>query len=234
VSWLSARLLLGISLLTGQSRSSRHRLTGWSISRNCRGPEGSQPGQGQDGISAHEVPRKYEYGGQQPDRSEAGVMRGYRGSAIERFEKLYIPEPNSGCWLWLGATSYHNPLTTVLLYGRFFIGDGSKPRIERAHRASWRLYRGPIPDKQLVCHSCDNTLCVNPDHLWLGSHKSNTQDMIAKGRRKGNKSGRPKLTADQVISIRADSRQQAIIAREYGVWRDVIWRIKTRRTWREI
>ena len=75
-----------------------------------------------------------------------------------------IPEPNTGCWLWLG----------------FISPDGYGTRL--AHRRAWELARGPIPDGMLVCHRCDVRHCVNPDHLFLGTHLDNMRDMIRKGR----------------------------------------------------
>lgn len=88
-----------------------------------------------------------------------------------RFEKYWIPEPNSGCWLWLGGVMGRG-------YGRF----NWKPANNYTHRASWMLYRGDIPKKMDVCHSCDVPWCVNPDHLFVGTRQDNIRDMMTKGR----------------------------------------------------
>lgn len=90
----------------------------------------------------------------------------------EFYEKI-IPEPNTGCWLWTGAT---NPWG----YGNVKL-KRSKKTIN-SHRLSWILHRGEIPKKLLVLHKCDTPACVNPEHLWLGTAKQNTQDMVSKKR----------------------------------------------------
>lgn len=91
-----------------------------------------------------------------------------KGGRQERpIEDRYIPEPNSGCWLWIGKVAHNG-------YGIW--GN------ERAHRKSYRLHKGPIPDGLFVCHTCDVRSCINPDHLWLGTHKENMQDIVNKGR----------------------------------------------------
>lgn len=111
-----------------------------------------------------------------------------RRSALDRFSRKYIPEPNSGCWLWLGAISATG-------YGYFDAREF--PGEHRAHRISYRLHKGPIPDGLFVCHSCDQRSCVNPSHLWLGTALDNNRDMIAKGR--GGISTFPRRPFDLVV-----------------------------------
>lgn len=97
-----------------------------------------------------------------------------------RFLEKWTPEPFSGCWLWIGATvASPGPLNAVkLLYGVFYLNSSLK----RAHRASWELFRGQIAVGMNVLHKCDTSLCVNPEHLFLGTAKDNTRDAFRKGR----------------------------------------------------
>ena len=97
-------------------------------------------------------------------------------SLEERFlEKV---QKTDSCWIWLGAQTIGD-----MTYGVVHITRCKK---ERAHRFSWLLYRGEIPDGMCVLHNCpdgkDNPLCVNPDHLWLGTRRQNNDDRDAKGR----------------------------------------------------
>jgi len=94
------------------------------------------------------------------------------------------------CWPWLATKS-------KLGYGKFTLGVNNKVC---AHRYSYELTVGPIPNGLLVCHKCDNPKCVNPAHLFIGSHKDNMQDAVRKGRQaRGRRLPQTKLTDEQVI-----------------------------------
>lgn len=94
-----------------------------------------------------------------------------------RFSEKWIPEPNTGCHLWIGSTDR---------YGYGYLEMGSRARGNRshwaAHRVAWHLAFGPVPEDACVLHKCDTPACVNPNHLFLGSKLDNARDMAAKGR----------------------------------------------------
>lgn len=140
-------------------------------------------------------------------------------TTMERFEAKFIPEPNSGCWLWT-ASSFNKQG-----YGSFWDGE----RIRSAHRFSYTTFVGPIPNGHEVMHRCDIPSCVNPDHLTTGTPKDNTQDRVRKGRsarRYGESNPNAKLTAADHEEIRrryAAGDSNPAIARTFGIDRAYVW-----------
>ena len=156
---------------------------------------------------------------------------------LRAFNDRFIKAPN-GCWEWQGRPRKQG-------YGGFNVYG----RTLGAHKAAYVLLVGPVPDGLCVCHTCDNRICVNPAHLWLGTIAENNADMLAKGRarwsvealhsvkpapRRGELNGEAKLTATQALAIRADPRLQRVIAAEYGVSKALVSHIKTCRLWKHL
>lgn len=141
-----------------------------------------------------------------------------------------------GCHVWTGSTN-------GIGYGSLWC-SGSAQRKELAHRIAWELAYGPIPEGEgyhgtCVCHRCDNPACVNPAHLFLGTHLENAADRESKGR--GRSPGSPgqlnpkaKLSLEQVLSARAlvlAGISRAEIARQWGVCKGTVARAVKGTTW---
>ena len=144
-------------------------------------------------------------------------------------EQEYIIEksiaiPEAGCWIWMGAV-------TPVGYG-FANPPKRKKNNELAHRASYRIFRGEIPEGMIVAHACDNPYCVNPNHLWLATHKQNSKDMVLKNRSaKGEKCGKSKLTDEQVSFIRESNLSHRKLGEMFNVSHANIGYIKRGATW---
>lgn len=145
--------------------------------------------------------------------------------------RVFLAE--SGCWEWAGAR-FPNGYGAVCAHGK----------TRYAHRASYAEFVGPIPDGMFVCHRCDNTGCVNPEHLFLGTPADNMADKAAKGRSmRGEKSRMAKLSAHQVVVIKRFLLRHppvkgqhggpcSFLARWFGVTQVAISQIHTGRNWR--
>ena len=107
--------------------------------------------------------------------SEEAAMAVAKLSPRDRFMQYVSPEPNSGCWLWTGATSGHK-----IPRGKFSLLINGRWATVQAYRFSYEQFVGLIPPKKHLCHKCDTPLCVNPDHLFVGSSQDNVYDFIQK------------------------------------------------------
>lgn len=134
-------------------------------------------------------------------------------TVLNRFFEKIVFSPLD-CWVWSGSINR-------LGYGQMFALGESK-----AHRVSWRLHNGDIPEGMMVLHRCDVRNCVNPEHLFLGTQTDNMRDMVSKGRHKvtpqhGEQNHMSRLTADAVKWIRdkyaAGGVTQKQLAQDCGV-----------------
>jgi hypothetical protein len=144
------------------------------------------------------------------------------------FAHLVVPENPSDCWEWTGLTNAQG-------YGRIFF-DG---HYHVAHRVSWVLHYGPIPEGLCVLHTCDQPRCCSPVHLWLGTKGDNNRDREAKGRGRqsqGEQQGAAKLTEAQVREIRASAgyRMGCKLARQYGISYSQMNRILRGESWAHV
>lgn len=145
------------------------------------------------------------------------------------------------CWIWMGSINNG--------YGYGSVGGSKKlgTRRMQAHRLSWILHHGPIPDGLLVCHKCDNPPCVCPTHLFIGTQTDNLKDSYVKGRKipprpkledrpRGEKMPNHKLTWTKVDNIRRlykEGISRAELGRQFGVSSPVIFHIVHNNKWKE-
>ena len=137
---------------------------------------------------------------------------------------MSMPEPNSGCWLFGLRWDHHG-------YG--IVSHNGKET--RAHRLSWELHNGPIPVGLVVCHKCDNSSCINPDHLFIGTQADNVADYVKKGLViRGEDRAQARLTEDQVRAILKSSSPHVQLPKVYNVAPETIAGIKKRRKWKHV
>ena len=149
---------------------------------------------------------------------------------LDRLFRHVIVTPS--CWLWQGTKSK---------FGHGFIGNGShNPKISKkqllaVHRVSYELLVGPIPNGLCVLHKCDVPSCLNPDHLFLGTMRENTADMISKNRMKvGVALPQSRLTEDEVRQIFFSTDRQKVLSEKFNVAQSTISFIKNGKHWKHI
>ena len=138
----------------------------------------------------------------------------------------------TGCFEWQGAI-------TRTGYGNITTCKSGKKIWHPVHRLLWELLNGKIPSGLFICHRCDNRRCCEPSHLFLGTAKDNTQDMVKKGRdSRGSRQGCSKLKEEQVKIIRQQYAEnkitQKMLAVQYGVCVATIHLIINRKKWKHV
>jgi hypothetical protein len=139
-------------------------------------------------------------------------------------------DKTENCWLWTASRQSFG-------YGTFMLTKG---KFARAHRFSWELHNGPIPEGLFVLHHCDVPWCVNPDHLYLGTNRDNARDRKERGRWKrikphdqwGEKNPSAILSDLQVAAMLADlanGGRPVSVARKYGIQYRTLWAIRQRK-----
>jgi len=149
-------------------------------------------------------------------------------SKLERLKKSFYAKFSQGepsaCWIWFGANDE----------GRAKLSLGQKFGVSKwAARISFFLHNGHLKEDLEVCHTCDNGMCVNPNHLFLGTHQDNMTDMKSKGRAKslkGVENKNAKLKCEEVLSIRHSDLSTSMLAAKFGVHKNTIWNIRSGRT----
>ncbi len=153
----------------------------------------------------------------------------------DRFWLKVGKQNNNECWNWLGAiiTSGYGELHHTIM---------NKSKV--AHRISYELHFGEIPDGLCCLHTCDNRRCVNPNHLYLGTHSDNMHDMVMKNRHvfvpfaNGINNPSNKLTEQHVKEIRFKYRNSVIsqieLAKQYSINQSTVWEIVHNKIWRSL
>jgi HNH endonuclease len=141
-----------------------------------------------------------------------------------RFRQRVTQEPNTGCWLWTGNTFPNG-------YGQISCGG----RKLLTHRVSFELDRGSVPADKVVCHRCDVPLCVNPDHLFLGTQSDNVSDCYKKGRRPvGSLKSNALLTEEAVADIRTYRLTHKAFAALYGASEGSVRAAQIGKSWHHV
>jgi hypothetical protein len=158
------------------------------------------------------------------------MARPKKGITVEYRFWNNVDKSTDGCWLWQGWLDSKG-------YGAIRVNGSAI----KAHRLSYELHRGTIPDGLFVCHTCDVPRCVNPDHLFLGTAEDNVNDMMAKGRHsalRGSQCWNAKLTEQDVLDIRRLYAQGNIstraLGKKYGVTKTAILWVIQEKNWRHL
>lgn len=153
-----------------------------------------------------------------------------RAKCLAEYLSQRLEIQSNGCWNFTGYIARHGYGTTTQKYwkqyGKFL-----------AHQLTYILYKGPIPENMCVCHTCDNRICCNPAHLFLGTQNDNVQDKVKKHRNfvaLGEKQHLSKLTEEKVRIIRNSIHSAKQLSQMFGVSIQAIHYVRKRQTWKHI
>lgn len=138
----------------------------------------------------------------------------------EKFLSIGWTEKPNGCWEWNGKN--------IDGYGYFYF----KRKAVFTHRFSWTIFRGSIPSGMFVCHHCDNPICINPCHLFIGDAKLNNGDKERKGRQ--NYFGNAKLSPSIALQIRQEQGSCRELAKKYNIGASQVSMIKRGLAWANV
>ena len=173
--------------------------------------------------TSSQAPASPPHAAPEPPQDAQAWLAATSGRSLHRFARKISPvDAETGCWLWQGA-----------------IGSDGYGRVRRrgvtysAHRFSYALFKGPIPDELCVMHRCDTPACVNPTHLVLGTKADNSRDMLRKGR---DGLPVPKLSFEQALEVRAllaRGATKATVCERFGICRSTVQDIEAGASWSE-
>ena len=153
------------------------------------------------------------------------------GMKIDRFDSKWMAVTECGCHLWTAAVNKSG-------YGKFATNDN---RWALAHRVAYERAYGKIPEGFLICHKCDTPSCVNPEHLFVGTHVDNSQDreMKSRGRQQcGEKHGRSKLNESDVIQLRELVKSKTMTSyaagKKFGINSKTVRDIASGKLWKHV
>lgn len=155
----------------------------------------------------------------------SGDLHRHNYTLAEQFDRFVIRNPE-GCWGWKGAVNTEKGGYAVMSWqGRNYYG----------HLVSLELDGRKVPKGMMGCHHCDNPICSNPQHLYVGTQKQNMQDAMRRGRvRRGEACASSKLTDEAVRFIRASNLPTGDLARRFGVTHGAVSMARSRRTWKHV